>query len=185
MPSLPSIPRLPLVPDLLRRSRIPKDLDAATTTGPEEEPEAGGLTDENVERMWNAGLDLYRSGVHPALQLCVRRHGRVAQILPQHLADVRLRQILAEDHDARHLVVGQRLARVPPHIVFRQRRVFADDERDDGFAAQRIGHAEDGELNRYVNVYVNDEDVRVLDGLDTAVGEGDTLVILPAMAGGA
>jgi molybdopterin synthase sulfur carrier subunit len=42
----------------------------------------------------------------------------------------------------------------------------------------------DGELNRYVNVYLNDEDVRVLDGLDTAVGESDTLVILPAMAGG-
>ena len=42
----------------------------------------------------------------------------------------------------------------------------------------------DGELNRYVNVYVNDEDVRVLEGLDTAVGEGDVLVILPAMAGG-
>ncbi|MDO8188057.1 ubiquitin-like small modifier protein 1 [Conexibacter sp. JD483] len=45
--------------------------------------------------------------------------------------------------------------------------------------------AADGELNRYVNVYLNDEDVRVLDGLSTAVGEGDTLVILPAMAGGA
>ena len=43
---------------------------------------------------------------------------------------------------------------------------------------------EDGELNRYVNVYVNDEDVRVLQGLDTAVGPDDTLVILPAMAGG-
>ena len=42
----------------------------------------------------------------------------------------------------------------------------------------------DGELNRYVNVYLNDEDVRVLDGLDTAVSERDTLVILPAMAGG-
>jgi len=40
------------------------------------------------------------------------------------------------------------------------------------------------ELNRYVNVYLNDEDVRVLDGLDTAVSEGDTVVILPAMAGG-
>ena len=44
---------------------------------------------------------------------------------------------------------------------------------------------EDGELNRYVNVYLNDEDVRVLDGLDTAVKDGDTVVILPAMAGGA
>ena len=42
----------------------------------------------------------------------------------------------------------------------------------------------EGELNRYVNVYLTDEDVRVLDGLSTTVGEGDTLVILPAMAGG-
>jgi molybdopterin synthase sulfur carrier subunit len=43
----------------------------------------------------------------------------------------------------------------------------------------------DGSLNRYVNVYLNDEDVRVLDGLQTGVSDGDTLVILPAMAGGA
>ncbi len=44
---------------------------------------------------------------------------------------------------------------------------------------------DDGDLNRYVNVYLNDEDVRVLEGLDTAVSDGDTVVILPAMAGGA
>ncbi len=43
---------------------------------------------------------------------------------------------------------------------------------------------DEGELNRYVNVYLNDEDVRVLSGLETEVNEGDTLVILPAMAGG-
>jgi molybdopterin converting factor small subunit len=43
---------------------------------------------------------------------------------------------------------------------------------------------EDGALNRYVNVYLNDEDVRVLDGLETPVRGEDTLVILPAMAGG-
>jgi sulfur-carrier protein len=42
----------------------------------------------------------------------------------------------------------------------------------------------DGGLNRYVNVYLNDEDVRVLDGLETTVDASDTLVILPAMAGG-
>lgn len=42
----------------------------------------------------------------------------------------------------------------------------------------------EGELNRYVNVYLNDEDVRVLDGLDTAVTDGDTVIIMPAMAGG-
>jgi molybdopterin converting factor small subunit len=44
--------------------------------------------------------------------------------------------------------------------------------------------ADGGELNRYVNVYLNDEDVRVLDGLGTPVGKADVLVILPAMAGG-
>ncbi len=48
--------------------------------------------------------------------------------------------------------------------------------------AQLFG--DDGELNRYVNVYLNDEDVRVLDGLHTNVGGSDVIVILPAMAGG-
>ena len=43
----------------------------------------------------------------------------------------------------------------------------------------------DGELHKYVNVYVNDEDARLLQWTDTPVGEGDTLMILPAMAGGA
>ena len=43
---------------------------------------------------------------------------------------------------------------------------------------------DDGELNRYVNVYLNDEDVRVLDGLSTPASDSDTVVILPAMAGG-
>jgi molybdopterin synthase sulfur carrier subunit len=44
--------------------------------------------------------------------------------------------------------------------------------------------ADGGELNRYVNVYLNDEDVRVLEGLETPVADADTVVILPAMAGG-
>jgi sulfur-carrier protein len=44
--------------------------------------------------------------------------------------------------------------------------------------------SEDGDLNRYVNVYLNDEDVRVLEGLDTSASDTDTIVILPAMAGG-
>ena len=42
----------------------------------------------------------------------------------------------------------------------------------------------EGDLNRYVNIYLNDEDVRVLDGLDTSASDSDTVVILPAMAGG-
>ena len=45
--------------------------------------------------------------------------------------------------------------------------------------------SEAGDLNRFVNVYLNDEDVRVLDGLETAVKDADTVMILPAMAGGA
>jgi molybdopterin converting factor small subunit len=42
----------------------------------------------------------------------------------------------------------------------------------------------DGGLNRFVNVFLNDTDVRHLDGLDTPVRESDSLVLLPAMAGG-
>lgn len=42
----------------------------------------------------------------------------------------------------------------------------------------------EGELNRFVNIYLNDEDVRVLDGLETSVSDSDTIMILPAMAGG-
>jgi sulfur-carrier protein len=41
-----------------------------------------------------------------------------------------------------------------------------------------------GELRRFVNVYKNDEDVRYLDKLDTKVDDGDTISILPAVAGG-
>ena len=44
--------------------------------------------------------------------------------------------------------------------------------------------ADDGSLHRFVNVYVNDEDVRYLDKMDTAVSDGDELSILPAVAGG-
>jgi sulfur-carrier protein len=42
----------------------------------------------------------------------------------------------------------------------------------------------DGGLHRFVNVYVNDEDVRYLGSLETAVQHGDTVSILPAVAGG-
>ena len=42
----------------------------------------------------------------------------------------------------------------------------------------------DGDLHRFVNVYLNGQDVRYLDGLDTPVGERGSVIILPAMAGG-
>jgi MoaD family protein len=52
-----------------------------------------------------------------------------------------------------------------------------------GLAGQVV--AEDGSLNRFVNVYVNDDDVRYLQQLDTPVANGDEISILPAVAGGA
>ena len=42
----------------------------------------------------------------------------------------------------------------------------------------------EGELSEFINVYVNDRDVRYHDGLETPIGEGDTIILLPAMAGG-
>ena len=44
--------------------------------------------------------------------------------------------------------------------------------------------AEDGDLRRFVNVYVGGEDIRFLDGLETSVDDGDEVTILPAVAGG-
>ena len=44
--------------------------------------------------------------------------------------------------------------------------------------------AEDGDLRRFVNVYVAGEDIRFLDGLNTPVEDGDEVTILPAVAGG-
>jgi molybdopterin converting factor small subunit len=48
---------------------------------------------------------------------------------------------------------------------------------------QRLFQSEDA-LNRFINVYVNDEDIRFLDNLDTPVKPGDELAIVPAIAGG-
>jgi len=43
---------------------------------------------------------------------------------------------------------------------------------------------ENDEVRRFVNIYVNDEDIRFIGGLEAALGDGDTMVILPAVAGG-
>ena len=44
---------------------------------------------------------------------------------------------------------------------------------------------EDGEIKRFINVFVNDNEIRTLQGAETAVAEGDRISIVPAMAGGA
>ncbi|MDT4948915.1 MAG: hypothetical protein QOJ37_1510, partial [Pseudonocardiales bacterium] len=62
---------------LVRRVRVPRDLESVTTVGPEEDPESADLTLDAVESIWQAAVDLYRTGAHPAVQLCLRRRGRV------------------------------------------------------------------------------------------------------------
>jgi molybdopterin synthase sulfur carrier subunit len=52
------------------------------------------------------------------------------------------------------------------------------------FPALRSQLVEDGELASFVNVYVEGEDVRTLDGVETEVTPGSTVILLPAMAGG-
>jgi sulfur-carrier protein len=52
------------------------------------------------------------------------------------------------------------------------------------FPALRPQLVEDGDIAPFVNVYLEGEDVRTLDGLDTSVEEGSTVILLPAMAGG-
>ena len=56
------------------------------------------------------------------------------------------------------------------------------EQRHPGFAGQLL--ESNGAQRRFVNIYLNDEDVRYLDGLETRVSEGDVISILPAVAGG-
>ena len=61
--------------------------------------------------------------------------------------------------------------------------LFADlDTRHTGLRERLV--AGDGALNRFVNVYLNDEDVRFLGGISTPLNDGDVVTILPAVAGG-
>ena len=62
-------------------------------------------------------------------------------------------------------------------------QVIDDLEANHGGLKQRL--VKEGTLHRFVNVYVNDEDVRFAGGLDAKVSDGDTVTILPAVAGGA
>ena len=58
------------------------------------------------------------------------------------------------------------------------------DDLEANHAGLRERLINDGKLHRFVNVYVNDEDVRFSGGLDTEVADGDSVTILPAVAGG-
>ncbi|MBA2697938.1 MAG: MoaD/ThiS family protein [Nocardioidaceae bacterium] len=60
--------------------------------------------------------------------------------------------------------------------------VIDDLEARHGGIKERL--VDGGDLRRFINVYINDEDVRFTGGVDTPVKDGDTLVVLPAVAGG-
>lgn len=63
--------------------------------------------------------------------------------------------------------------------------VIADLESNySGISERLIDSANAGKLHRFVNIYVNDEDVRFSGGLETVISDGDSVTILPAVAGG-
>jgi molybdopterin synthase sulfur carrier subunit len=86
--------------------------------------------------------------------------------------------------------------RIPPTLrpeVGGERQVPAEgdtvrellDDLISRFPGLRTQLVEDGDLAPFVNVFVEGEDVRTLDGIDTPVEHGSTVILLPAMAGGA
>jgi molybdopterin synthase sulfur carrier subunit len=80
----------------------------------------------------------------------------------------------------RNAVGGQREVTADGQSV---RDVIADIEsKYPGFRAQVMD--ESGQLHRFVNIYLNDEDIRYLQGAETVLKDGDEVSILPALAGG-
>ncbi len=77
------------------------------------------------------------------------------------------------------LVGGQRAIKIEGSTVIEL--LDRLDEQYPGFKQQIIS---DGQLHRFVNIYLNGEDVRFLQGLDTSTNSGDEVSIVPAVAGG-
>ena len=110
---------------------------------------------------------------------------------PDHHRVHRLRRVLPGEADARMTAT----VRIPPTLraeVGGERQVAAEggtvrevlDDLMDRFPALRAQLVEDDDIAPFVNVYVEGEDVRTLDGMDTPVQSGATVILLPAMAGG-
>jgi CubicO group peptidase (beta-lactamase class C family) len=66
-----------LIPSILTRAAVPASLDEVTTIGAEIDAAKVGATPAGIESVWDAVRSLYRSGIHPAIQLCVRRRGLI------------------------------------------------------------------------------------------------------------
>ncbi len=71
---------------------------------------------------------------------------------------------------------------VPVEALTVREAIIAVDLEYPGLGARVLN--EDGSLRRFVNVFVSDEDVRFLDGLDTILEAGQTVSLVPAVAGG-
>lgn len=92
------------------------------------------------------------------------------------------------------MAVKVRVTSVIQKVVDNQKE-FASDGKTIGELLENIDRAypgfraqiasDDGELHRFVNIYLNDEDVRYLGGKETPLKDGDVVSILPALAGGA
>jgi molybdopterin synthase sulfur carrier subunit len=80
----------------------------------------------------------------------------------------------------RTLTAGESEIEVPAGSV--RDALAALEERHPGFAERLLD--DDGGLRRFVNVFVSDDDVRFMEGLDTPVPDGETVSIVPAVAGG-
>lgn len=91
------------------------------------------------------------------------------------MAEVRVPQML------RPTVGGERVVRAEGDTL--RELIDAVETEHPGFRSHLLDPAS-ANLQRFVNIYVNDEDVRYLQGLDTRVQEGDVISILPAVAGG-
>jgi CubicO group peptidase (beta-lactamase class C family) len=136
MPTL-GVPRLPLIPDPLRRIKVPRDLAPITDVGEEEAPRAGGMTRASVDRIWGSAEQLFRTGAYPQLVLCVRRNGHV--VLDRSLGWARLGP--EGDPPGERLVAG---TTATPHVIFSASKAMAAtvahllDERGDLHIADRV-----------------------------------------------
>ncbi len=67
----------PLTPERYPRCRIPENLEDVSERGPETSPESVGASEQGIEELWEHLVDVYRTGMHPAIQVCVQRKGEV------------------------------------------------------------------------------------------------------------
>jgi CubicO group peptidase (beta-lactamase class C family) len=131
------VPRPPFGPDPLRRIDVPRDLSAITAIGDEADPHEAGMSRDQVETIWRGAEQLYRSGVHPAIQLCLRREGLV--VLDRAIGHARGNGPLDTDDDPKVAVSPQ-----TPFVIYSAAKAITAvvahllDERGDIHLGDRV-----------------------------------------------